>query len=65
MVCVNTIEDGALTQLYAGTAPEAVDLNGQYLIPWARIGKAHPGTLNPELGEKLWTWLEEQTKDVK
>ncbi|KAF7795538.1 hypothetical protein EIP86_006700 [Pleurotus ostreatoroseus] len=40
-------------------------LLSQYLIPWARIGKAHPGTLNPELGEKLWTWLEEQTKDVK
>ncbi|KAI5896183.1 uncharacterized protein SCHCODRAFT_02724098 [Schizophyllum commune H4-8] len=31
---------GALTRLYAGTAPEAVNLGGEYLMPWARPGKA-------------------------
>ena len=68
--------EGALTQLWAGTASEAVSLNGsvrftyvanpilawhwQYLIPWARIGKPHDGTKDPELGAKLWAWLENQ-----
>jgi len=56
---------GALTPLYAATSPETANANGKYLIPWARIGKPHPGTLDAELGEKLWAWLEDQTKDVK
>jgi len=55
---------GALTQLYAGTMPEAAGLNGKYLIPWARVGKPLEATRDPELGERLWNWLEEQVKDV-
>ncbi|KAG9221386.1 hypothetical protein CCMSSC00406_0009835 [Pleurotus cornucopiae] len=49
---------GALTQLYAATAPEAANLNGQYLKPWARLGKAVPSTQDPEVAAKLWAWLE-------
>ncbi|KAJ7499662.1 NAD-P-binding protein [Mycena latifolia] len=45
---------GALTQLYAGTTAAGAELNGKYLIPWARIGTANP----------LWTWLEEQVASV-
>lgn len=56
---------GALTSLYAATSPEALNANGKYLIPWARVGKAHPNTLNVELGAKLWAWLEEETKDIQ
>ncbi|KAF7360800.1 Cytochrome P450 [Mycena venus] len=41
---------GAVTQLWAGTAPEAASANGKYLIPWARIGSPHRGTLDPEIG---------------
>jgi len=55
---------GALTQLYAGTMPEAATLNGKYLVPWARVGTALEETQDPELGNKLWDWLEEQVKDV-
>ncbi|KAH7101378.1 hypothetical protein BKA62DRAFT_703584 [Auriculariales sp. MPI-PUGE-AT-0066] len=55
---------GAITQLYAGTAPEAKDLNGQYLIPWARIGKANPLASDAALGEKVWDWCEAQVKDL-
>ncbi|KAG9104003.1 hypothetical protein FRC06_006267 [Ceratobasidium sp. 370] len=51
---------GALTQLYAGTAPEGAELSGQYLIPWARVFKARQDTQDEEAGRKLWTWLEEQ-----
>ncbi|KAG8873056.1 hypothetical protein FRB97_007059 [Tulasnella sp. 331] len=52
---------GALTSLYAGTAPEAGDLNGKWLIPWARVGKMG-ASKDAELGEKLWDWIEEQRK---
>ncbi|KAK7008517.1 NAD(P)-binding protein [Favolaschia claudopus] len=54
---------GAITQLWAGTAPEAASANGKYLIPWARIGSPHPSTLDPEIGVKLWQWLEDQVRD--
>ncbi|KAI0809193.1 NAD(P)-binding protein [Irpex lacteus] len=55
---------GALTQLYAGTDPHALDLNGAFLIPWARVGKARKEALDPAVGKKLWDWLEDHTKDV-
>ncbi|KAI0302872.1 NAD(P)-binding protein [Multifurca ochricompacta] len=53
---------GALTQLYCATAPAVADLNGHFFIPWARSGKPHPDAEDPQIGEKLWTWLEEETK---
>ncbi|KAI0263268.1 NAD(P)-binding protein [Gloeopeniophorella convolvens] len=54
---------GAITQLYSATAPEAAEYNGQFLIPWARTGKAHPAALDPKIGAQLWDWLEENTKN--
>ncbi|KAI9435207.1 NAD(P)-binding protein [Russula earlei] len=53
---------GALTQLYCATAPAAADANGKFFIPWAREGKANKATEDPQVGEKLWAWLEEETK---
>ncbi|KAJ8591108.1 NAD(P)-binding protein [Rhizopogon salebrosus TDB-379] len=58
------VEYGALTQLYAGTVPEAVELNGKYLVPWARVGPTRKDAQDPKIGEALWGWLEEQVKDV-
>ncbi|KAH7913059.1 hypothetical protein BJ138DRAFT_1146934 [Hygrophoropsis aurantiaca] len=55
---------GALTQLYAGTAPEAAELNGKYLIPWARVSSPRKATQDHKLGQALWEWLEDQVKDV-
>ncbi|EGN95247.1 hypothetical protein SERLA73DRAFT_162749 [Serpula lacrymans var. lacrymans S7.3] len=55
-----SVQHGALTQLYAGTTAEGAELNGQYLIPWARVGTPLAGTQDPELGRALWSWLEEQ-----
>jgi len=55
---------GALTQLYAGAAPGGADLDGQYLIPFARLGKPAPYSQDPELGQKLWSWLEDQVKGL-
>jgi len=53
---------GALTQLYCATSPAAEDANGQFFIPWARPGKPNPLAEDPNLGEKLWQWLEEETQ---
>ncbi|KAK7042188.1 NAD(P)-binding protein [Favolaschia claudopus] len=58
------VELGAQTQLWAGTTAEGANFNGKYLIPWARMGKANPKTLDPTLGKELWTWLEEQVADI-
>lgn len=55
---------GALTQLWAGTAPWGATMNGKYLRPWARLGYPHPDSQDPELGKQLWTWLEEQVENV-
>ncbi|KAF8799006.1 NAD(P)-binding protein [Phlegmacium glaucopus] len=55
---------GALTQLWAGTSPEGAELNGKYLIPWARVGEATSIANDPKLSGELWTWLEEQVKDI-
>ncbi|PIL31377.1 hypothetical protein GSI_06077 [Ganoderma sinense ZZ0214-1] len=55
---------GALTQLWAGTMPEALNYNGEFLIPWARPGKCRPEAYDPVIGERLWNWLEEQVQDL-
>jgi retinol dehydrogenase-12 len=57
-------QNGALTQLYAGTSPEALNLSGKYFWPWARVGKSHPQGDDEKLQDEVWTWLEEQVKDV-
>ncbi|KAF8998888.1 NAD(P)-binding protein [Hymenopellis radicata] len=54
------VELGALTQLYAGTMPDAA--NYKYMIPWARVGESRSGTTEPELCRKLWDWMDEQVK---
>jgi len=51
---------GAITPLYAGTSPEVEKLNGEYIMPWARVGT--PRSNDPVLGKELWTWLEEQVE---
>ncbi|KAL6306485.1 hypothetical protein BKA93DRAFT_729246 [Sparassis latifolia] len=60
----NPIPQGALTQLYAGTHPEGAELNGKYLMPFARVVPVRPETLDEETGKKLWDWLEEQVEDM-
>ncbi|KAG0705603.1 hypothetical protein DFH29DRAFT_268501 [Suillus ampliporus] len=64
MVVMYDTPQGALTQLYAATSPEAASLNGKYLVPWARVKSARQDTQDAELGKALWDWLEEQVKDI-
>ncbi|OBZ78995.1 hypothetical protein A0H81_00306 [Grifola frondosa] len=51
---------GALTLLWAGTMPETLNYNGQFLIPFARVGRCREEAYDPALGERLWNWLEDQ-----
>ncbi|KAG8739317.1 hypothetical protein FRC12_016364 [Ceratobasidium sp. 428] len=53
---------GALTQLWAGTTPDGIQLNGKFLVPWARVGDPGDFANDEKLAEKLWIWLEEQVK---
>ncbi|KAG1810396.1 uncharacterized protein HD556DRAFT_1281551 [Suillus plorans] len=63
-ILFHDVSFGALTQLYAGTTAEGANLNGKYLIPWARIGNTHPEGQDPQQASELWNWLEEQVKDL-
>ncbi|KZV84163.1 NAD(P)-binding protein [Exidia glandulosa HHB12029] len=53
---------GAITQLYAGTAPEGASMGGQFLVPWARIGPTSVEASDADLARRLWDWLEEQVR---
>ncbi|KAH9179031.1 NAD-P-binding protein [Lactarius sanguifluus] len=55
---------GAITSLYAGTAPAAGELNGKYLTVWARVAVPSKNALDAELAKMLWEWCEEQVKDI-
>ncbi|KAF9059576.1 NAD(P)-binding protein [Rhodocollybia butyracea] len=50
------IPRGALTQLFAATAPEAVQYNGKYLRPWARLAEPHSQTKNVAEQQKMWDY---------
>ncbi|EPT02095.1 NAD-binding protein [Fomitopsis schrenkii] len=57
------IEYGALTQLWAGTMPEALKHNGEYVVPWARIAdRARAEAYDDELCAQLWKWLEKEVE---
>ncbi|EJU00118.1 NADP-binding protein [Dacryopinax primogenitus] len=56
--------DGAMTQLYAGTAPETASANGKYFIPLAREGIPREDTHDEGMGKKLWDYIDEVTADI-
>ncbi|EIM79649.1 NAD-P-binding protein [Stereum hirsutum FP-91666 SS1] len=49
---------GAITQLLAGTAPEALEMNGEYLTAYARRSMASKKTMDAELAKKVWEFCE-------
>ncbi|KAF2093488.1 NAD(P)-binding protein [Rhizodiscina lignyota] len=55
---LKTAEQGALTQLWAATSPDAV--SGKYYVPVARENSGSAYSRNPEMAAKLWDWTEEQ-----
>ncbi|OCH84298.1 NAD(P)-binding protein [Obba rivulosa] len=55
---------GALTQLWGGLMPEPLKYNGEFLIPWARLGKCRREAYDGAIGERLWSYLQEQVKHL-
>ena len=53
---------GALTQLWAGTSPDALSANGKYIVPWARIGRMNPSLKDQKKIDELWDFLEGEVK---
>ncbi|KAJ7261975.1 hypothetical protein C8J57DRAFT_1071513 [Mycena rebaudengoi] len=56
---------GAVTPLWAGTTASAEEINGEYLIPWARVapaGVVNTVALDLKLEAKLIVYLREQIK---
>ncbi|KAI0794521.1 NAD(P)-binding protein [Fomes fomentarius] len=52
---------GAWTPLYAGASSEGVELNGKWLIPWARVEEFYnPEGYDRDLAQRVWEWLEQQ-----
>ncbi|OCH86008.1 NAD(P)-binding protein [Obba rivulosa] len=54
---------GALTQLWGGLMPEPLKYSGEFLVPWARLGRCRPEAYDDAIGERLWNYLEEQVKN--
>jgi len=54
---------GALTQLWAGTMPEAIQHNGEFLVPWAHVDRCRKEAYDPVLGEQVWRYLVEQVEN--
>ncbi|KAJ7737827.1 NAD(P)-binding protein [Mycena maculata] len=48
---------GAYTQLWGATVATAAQINGQYLVPWCKIGQADKRATNTELQEEVITYL--------
>ncbi|KAI0050566.1 NAD-P-binding protein [Auriscalpium vulgare] len=53
---------GAITQLYAATSLDALEMNGEYLTTWARRQLPSTWARDEELRQKVWAWCEEQVK---
>ncbi|KAJ7083875.1 NAD(P)-binding protein [Mycena epipterygia] len=53
---------GAYTQLWAGTTASPAEITGQYLWPYARIGKADPIASSSKLEQETIAYLKEQVK---
>ncbi|KAF8975505.1 NAD-P-binding protein [Cyathus striatus] len=55
--------NGVATHLYAGTSPDAVNLNGKVNQGGLRLGPAQDSQ-DPKIGQELWDWLEEQVSGL-
>ncbi|KAJ6564688.1 NAD(P)-binding protein [Mycena capillaripes] len=54
---------GAFTQLWGATMVSPEEINGQYLIPWGKIGKADVRAADRELEDEVIAYLKEQIKN--
>jgi len=62
---LHPVKMGPLSQLWAGTMPDAENHVGGYLVPWARLGSADPRSANEQLQDELKVYLEKQVSDFE
>ncbi|KJA21363.1 hypothetical protein HYPSUDRAFT_140756, partial [Hypholoma sublateritium FD-334 SS-4] len=62
---LKTVSFGDLTQLWAGTSQEGAQLNGRYLIPWARVANENPAENKLALAQEIWEWMEEKVVSIQ
>ncbi|KAK9357801.1 hypothetical protein V1504DRAFT_463251 [Lipomyces starkeyi] len=57
---------GALTEMFAGLAPQVAKANGEFVIPWGRVADMSPDVKNgletANTGKILWDILEKETE---
>jgi NAD(P)-dependent dehydrogenase (short-subunit alcohol dehydrogenase family) len=53
---LTSVQDGALTQLFAATSPKAK--SGQYYVPVAKESSGSTYSQDPKLAAELWEWTE-------
>ncbi|KAJ6462604.1 NAD(P)-binding protein [Mycena sanguinolenta] len=53
---------GAYTQLWGATVADGDAINGQYLVPWGKIGKADARAADKTLQNEVINYVKEQTK---
>ncbi|KAJ7204867.1 NAD(P)-binding protein [Mycena rebaudengoi] len=58
----DTPAKGAYTQLWAGTVAEPEEINGQYVVPWGKVGKADKLASNTNLEAEVVMYVKEQVK---
>lgn len=56
-----TPAQGAKNQLWCATWRREDIVNGEYYVPWGKVGNNKRGQ-NMETAEKLWAWTEEEFK---
>jgi len=61
-ILLTSVQNGALTQLYAGTSPDIHEKkwNGRYFVPTAKLSTPSKHAQSAELAEKLWNYLERE-----
>ena len=55
------VRPGVLRRRYPASHVESI-MDVQFMIPWARLGKCRPEVYDDEVGNRLWSWLEEEVK---
>ncbi|KAJ7501830.1 NAD-P-binding protein [Mycena galericulata] len=53
---------GAYTQLWGATIATPAQINGQYLVPWGKVGKADKRTTNTKMEETVINYIKDQIK---
>ncbi|KAF7367065.1 Short-chain dehydrogenase/reductase family protein [Mycena sanguinolenta] len=53
---------GAYTQLWGATVADGEAINGKYLVPWGKLGKADPRSADKMLENEVIAYLQQQVK---